>query len=364
MNEWWITYLSALGVAFGFACLFTPLCRSLAWRLNILDKPLSEGHKMHSSATALLGGAAVCLAWIATIGTGLIFLEAKFFDLPEAFPDVFSPSNPALKLMAIIVFCSVAFVLVGLWDDRRAMSAKCKILLQAGLCYGTAIGGVRIDMFSNDIISILVSGFVLLTVLNAVNFLDNMDGLCCGVGAICSLAFMVAAGMQGQYLVALLAASTAGACFGFYVYNCNPASIFLGDSGSHFVGYMLGVLGVMVTYSDGSLMQASFPLVIPVLILAIPFFDLCSVVIIRTRLGKPVYVGDHNHISHRFVKMGFSRRSSVLLVHALSLVFCAAGLALIRANYAVMALILTQVIALLIFMTILHSRQKFPESQK
>jgi UDP-GlcNAc:undecaprenyl-phosphate/decaprenyl-phosphate GlcNAc-1-phosphate transferase len=363
MNEWWITYLSALAVAFGFACLLTPVCRCVAWRLNILDKPLSEGHKMHSQATALLGGAAVCLGWLLAIGTGLVFLESNFIEVPESFPEIFSTNNPALKLMLVIIVCSISFVLVGLWDDRRAMSAKVKISLQAFLCYGTAAAGVRIDMFSNQYLSILLSGFILLTVLNAVNFLDNMDGLCCGVGAICSLAFMVAAGMQGQYLVALLAAVTSGACFGFYIYNCNPASIFLGDSGSHFVGYMLGVLGVMVTYSNGSLLQASFPLIIPILILAVPLFDLASVVVIRTRHGKPVYVGDHNHISHRFVKMGFSRRSSVLLVHAISLVFCAAGLALIRANYAVMALILTQVIALLIFMTILHSRQKFSEQK-
>lgn len=314
---------------------------------------------MHSDATPLLGGAAVCLAWLSTLLIGLFVARNKIELLPTSYADIFSKGNPALNQFFVIAFCAVSFVVLGLADDRKPMSAKFKLFLQALLCFGTAFAGVQISFISDPTIAIITTGFILLTILNAVNFLDNMDGLCCGVGAICAGAFAISAGLQDQYLVSVLATVTCGSCAGFYIYNCNPASIFLGDSGSHFVGYMLGICGVLVTYTSGEAHQSGYPFIIPILILAIPFFDLASVIVIRTRHGQPVYIGDHNHISHRFVKMGFSRRASVFLVHSLCLIICLSGIALIKANIAVMILILTQVIALLIFMTILHSRQKF-----
>ncbi|WDE95432.1 MraY family glycosyltransferase [Lentisphaera profundi] len=359
MKDWWTIYLAAMALSFILALVFTAICRKLAWKLNILDKPLSEGHKMHSDATPLLGGTAVCLAWLSTLLVGLFVARNKLDLLPSSYSDIFSRGNPALNQFFVIAFCAVSFVIVGLIDDRKPMSAKFKLFLQALLCFGTAFAGLRVSFIPEPFSASLVTGFILLTILNAVNFLDNMDGLCCGVGAICAGAFALSAGLQEQYLVSILATVTCGSCLGFYLFNCNPASIFLGDSGSHFVGYMLGVCGVLVTYTSGEVHQSGYPFIIPLLILAIPIFDLASVIVIRTRQGMPVYIGDHNHISHRFVKMGFSRRSSVLLVHALCLIICLSGIALIKANIAVMVLILSQVIALLIFMTILHSRQKF-----
>ncbi|MDD7984772.1 MraY family glycosyltransferase [Lentisphaera marina] len=359
MQDWWTIYLAAMVLSFVLALIFTPICRKLAWKFNILDKPLSEGHKMHSDATPLLGGTAVCLSWLSTLLIGLFVARNKIELLPASYSNIFSSGNPALNQLFVIVFCAISFIILGLVDDRSPMSAKFKLFLQASLCFGTAFAGIRVSFISDPIIASLATGMILLTILNAVNFLDNMDGLCCGVGAICAGAFAISAGLQGQYLVSILATVTCGSCFGFYIFNCNPASIFLGDSGSHFVGYLLGVCGILVTYTSGEAHQTGYPFIIPILILAIPFFDLASVIVIRTRQGKPVYIGDHNHISHRFVKMGFSRRASVFLVHSLCLIICLSGIALIKANIAVMILILTQVIALLIFMTILHSRQKF-----
>ena len=140
MNNWWVFYLLAVATAFALATALTPLFRALAWRLNILDKPLSEGHKMHSQATALLGGAAVCTSWVISIAIGIGVVHFKMFELPADFPGIFSAGNPALQRMVIIACCAVGFVILGFCDDRKPMSAKVKFFFQALFCFGTACG--------------------------------------------------------------------------------------------------------------------------------------------------------------------------------------------------------------------------------
>ena len=221
MQDWWTIYLAAMALSFVLALIFTPICRKLAWKFNILDKPLSEGHKMHSDATPLLGGTAVFLSWLSTLLIGLFVARNKIELLPASYSNIFSSGNPALNQFFVIVFCAISFIILGLVDDRSPMSAKLKLFLQASLCFGTTFAGIRVSFISDPIIASLATGIILLTILNAVNFLDNMDGLCCGVGAICAGAFAISAGLQGQYLVSILATVTCGSCFGFYIFNCN-----------------------------------------------------------------------------------------------------------------------------------------------
>ncbi|MEN9361185.1 MAG: hypothetical protein RL095_2720 [Verrucomicrobiota bacterium] len=358
----WQLQITVFVIAFSAALITVPLCRALAWKINFLDKPLSEGHKRHVKATPVLGGLGMVTAWIGTIGGGLGLAMAGCSYIPADLIDGIGPGSP--KFIQLMAICGgvLAFLGLGMWDDRRPMSAKSKLGGQMLILLVVAHWGVKIDMLSgHPYLSTLVCWAWMLVILNAINILDNMDGLVAGIGSIASLFFAAAAAIQGQFLVGMLSAVTCAVCCGFWFYNRNPATIFMGDAGSHFVGFMLGVQGFLVTWSDdGSPAKAALPLLLPFLILAIPLFDLAAVIIIRMRNRKPIYIGDHNHISHRFVRMGFSRKNAVRLIHLLSFVIGAGALALLRSSPAVGMILCAQAIGLLIFVTILHHTQETP----
>jgi UDP-GlcNAc:undecaprenyl-phosphate GlcNAc-1-phosphate transferase len=356
--NWWTVYIAVFIAALVLAAILTPICRALAWKWNFLDKPLAEGHKLHSNSTPVLGGMAMVFAWFFTILIGFGLMNWCPDLLPEKFKAVYRGLNDVMPRVISIIGGGLAFWLIGLVDDKRPMSAKLKLSLQIAVMAAVAQWGVQVSLFSNNpFLRWFLTFSWLMVILNAINFYDNMDGLLSGVAGIAALIFMVTAGIMGQYLVAILAAVTSGVAWGFYFYNKSPASIFMGDSGSHFLGYMLGVLGAMVTYHTGEDMSIPYPFIIPFLVLALPLFDLGAVVVIRLRNNQPIYIGDHNHISHRFAKMGFSRKHSVRLIHLLSLIIGLGAIAIIHSNITVAILLLAQTVALLIFLTILHSRQ-------
>jgi UDP-GlcNAc:undecaprenyl-phosphate GlcNAc-1-phosphate transferase len=357
--KWWSIYLAILGGAFLISLMLTPLCRSLAWKWNFLDKPLGEGHKLHENAIPVLGGMALVFSWLITIGCGLLVMYFSPEILPKELQIAADGIKDVHERVIVIIGGAVAFWLIGLADDKKPMSAKFKLALQIAVMATVAQWGAQVSLFQESpFLKWLLTFSWLMVILNAINFYDNMDGLLCGVAAIAAFIFMVAAGIMGQYLVSILAAVTSGVSIGFYVFNKNPASIFMGDNGSHFIGYILGALGVMVTYYNGGDMNITYPFLVPFLVLSLPLFDLGAVVIIRLRNKKPIYLGDHNHISHRFFKMGFSRKHAVNLIHLLSFALGIGAIALLHSSLTVALLLLSQTAALLIFLTILHSRQK------
>src|SRR6185369_1616445 len=158
----------------------------------------------------------------------------------------------------------------------------------------------------------------ILTVINAFNFMDNMNGLCAGLGAVGSWCFAIIAAGNGQYLVAIVALMTFGALLGFLPYNYPNARAFLGDSGSHLVGYLLAVLAILPHFYTVR-HPRHWAVLIPLLVLAIPLGDLVWVVILRWRMGKPFYIGDTNHLSHRLVKFGLNRTQAVLVIWLLAI---------------------------------------------
>lgn len=362
--NWWTIYLAIFAAAVILSAIMTPLCRSLAWKWNFLDKPNSEGHKLHSGATPVLGGMAMVLSWTALIVGGYFYLRFSE-SLPNKIATFAKGLGDVQSRSICIVGGAIAMWLIGLCDDKKPMSAKFKLGLQIAVMAVVAQWGVKVTLFTADpFLSWLLTFSWLMVILNAVNFYDNMDGLLSGVAGICAFIFMIAAATMGQYLVATLAALTSGVAWGFYVYNKSPASIFMGDSGSHFLGYMLGVIGTMVTYYKGDSLTTPYPFLIPFMVLALPLFDLGAVVVIRIRNKKPIYIGDHNHISHRFVKMGFSRKHAVRLIHLLCLIIGLCGIAILHSPPIVAILLLAQTVALLIFLTILHSRQNLNGNSK
>ena len=209
-------------------------------------------------------------------------------------------------------------LLLGLLDDRHELGAGAKFAGQVLVAFLVAAAGVRITLFVPSIVfSFAITVLWILTVINAFNFMDNMNGLCTGLGAIGAWNFAVISSAEGQYLVALLAFLAFGALIGFLPFNFPKARAFLGDSGSHLIGYLLAVLAILPHFYT-SYHPRRVAVFAPLLVLGVPLLDLAWVIIIRWRLGRPFYQGDTNHLSHRLVRVGLSPVRAVLLIWLLA----------------------------------------------
>ena len=348
----------------GFSLVYTPLCRILAMKTGFLDIPAEQRHKGHKNATPLLGGLAISLAILSTVIFGLVAsnslgAQRMTKDVMENLPGV---TNVSSRIF-FIGLAGVIAMLLGLYDDRFNMSAKAKLGGQfAVAAIATTWGGIEISAFIGiPAISWCVTVFWIVLMMNAINFFDNMDGLAVGTATIAFGFFTIAAAMRGQYFVAALGATFAGVSTGFWFFNHSPATIFMGDSGSHLLGYMLAILGCMVTYYKSNVQDSRFSVLIPVFILAMPLFDLVAVTIIRWKIGKPFYIGDHNHISHRFLKMGMSRKKAVLMVHLLALTVGMSVLPLLWGDERTTVVSLIQVVTILLIVSLLQYSGKKEE---
>jgi UDP-GlcNAc:undecaprenyl-phosphate GlcNAc-1-phosphate transferase len=216
--------------------------------------------------------------------------------------------------LAIILLGALAMVLLGWLDDKYELSPAVKFGGQFLIAALIAGAGIRITLFvQSAAFSYAVTILWILTMTNALNFMDNMNGLCAGLGAISAWLFAWAAAAHGQYLVALVGFLTSGALIGFLPYNFPKASVFLGDAGSHLVGYLLGILAILPHFYSRENPNA-WAVLKPLLILAVPLADLIWVVLLRWRKRRPFYVGDTNHLSHRLVRRGWSKTEAVLLI--------------------------------------------------
>ncbi|NMA41795.1 MAG: undecaprenyl/decaprenyl-phosphate alpha-N-acetylglucosaminyl 1-phosphate transferase [Oligosphaeraceae bacterium] len=352
---WPIIYLSCLVLSTIFSALSTwQFCR-LAPKLGLLDRPRQEQHKTHAQATAVSGGLGMFLAWLLSILTGLLAGVLVQARLPEEFAFVMPGLQQVWKSLVLIICIAGLYTLLGAYDDKYSMPASKKFLGQFVLAGISAWFGPRLGLgLPCQFICWLVSVFWIMGVVNAMNFFDNMDGLAAGTALIAAVFLLLVAAYRAQHFVALLAALGAGVSLGFLFHNRPPAKVFMGDSGSHFLGYCLAVTCILTTFYVPSESLTYTPVLIPLLILAIPLFDAVVVVIIRQRLGQPFYVGDNRHISHRFTKLGLSRPYAVLLVCLLCFISGTGALTLLWLPPTGVALIFAQTAAMLAVVTIIQ----------
>ncbi len=319
-------YLAALVGAGLVSALSLPVWRKVCWRFSLVDDP---GHrKIHSQPVALAGGWAVL--------TGLLvplLLLAILWPLHLLGPDEVAKLGYGLRARGGQLFAilggAVGMTLLGGLDDRHELRAATKFAGQLAIAFLVAASGIRITLFvPSALFSYAVTVLWILTVTNAFNFMDNMNGLCAGLGVIAGLLFGLAAALQTHYLVATLAFYVSGAVLGFLPHNFPRATVFLGDAGSHLIGYLMAVLAILPHFYSAQnpriLAVAS-----PLLILAVPLLDLVWVVGLRWRAGKPVYVGDTNHLSHRLVRGRFSPVAAVLLIWGLAAILGSLALLLV-----------------------------------
>ncbi len=303
-----------------------PLWRRWCLKTGLIDDP---GHrKIHDAPVPLAGGLTVFTALLVPLIAGAVFAfwhsmgsgntsaAGTGFNLLGITSTVliqYGFARRTLELTGIILGAGV-ILLVGFLDDKYELRPAPKFGGQLAAALLVAVCGARITLFVPSLtVSYVLTVLWILTVINAFNFMDNMNGLCAGLGAIGAWYFALAAAAHGQYLVTLIAILTLGALLGFLPYNFPDARSFLGDSGSHLVGYLLAILGILPHFHT---LENPKPLAVlmPLFILGVPLADLVWVVILRWRLGQPFYRGDTNHLSHRLVRLGLSRTRAVLVI--------------------------------------------------
>ena len=272
------------------AFVATPLTLMAARRMRLIDTP--GPHKFHIAPVPVLGGIAI---WAAIIGSLLIFGGGREY-----------------RELASIVIGGTLISIVGLVDDRLGLGPLGKILGQTLAMLLIAIGGVSVNMFDAEWVNIGLTVIWGVGIINAVNLQDNMDGLAAGTSAVAAASFLILAAINGQILVASLAAALLGACLGFLFYNYQPAVSFMGDTGSMLLGITLAVLGIKLTFPDVSNTQTWM---VPILVLGVPIFDTVLVVVSRVRRGKPWWQGGVDHTSHRLVKLGLSHRRTITALY-------------------------------------------------
>lgn len=370
MGNWVQIYLFAFLAGAISTLLLTPVFRKIAEATGFMDCPQGN-HKGHRKATPLLGGASMFTGWILCIAAGLVAVK---FNLIPYFSDSLSDHLPGIARSALplgmIALGAFLAVLLGLIDDKYALSAAQKFGGQFIIAaIAVTWGGVKVSFFINNPAFIwCCSVFWIMLLMNSINFFDNMDGLAVGTISIAMMFFATVAALNQQYFIAVFSALTCGVGCGFWFYNYNPATIFMGDSGSHFLGYMAAVLSAGVTYFCKDYSLSRFPILMPLFILALPLFDTAMVVLIRTLNKKPFWIGDHNHISHRFVRMGLSRKQAVWLVHLLALCIGLGILPVFWGNFKTAAILVTQSMLILLVVSImqftLSDRQDTREDKK
>ncbi len=313
-------YLLAFVAALIGTAAAVPFWRRWCCRIGLVDDP---GHrKIHQNATPLAGGLAVFTGLVMAVLGGVAAIQFGVFDKEVQRLLDHGLGRRAIPLGAILLG-ALWMLLLGLWDDRHELKAGSKFMGQIGAALFVAASGVRVTLFvPNDLFSYAVTVLWLLTIINAFNFMDNMNGLCAGVGAIAAGWFAVIAGGHGQYLVTLLAILICGALTGYLPFNFPRASVFLGDAGSLLTGYLVGVVAILPDFYSVK-NPTPWAVLIPLAVLFVPLADLVSVVVIRTRQGRPFWIGDNNHASHRLVRAGLSKVQAVLVLWGCSL---AAGL--------------------------------------
>lgn len=308
----------ALLIALAVVAVLTPMVRILAFRLGAIAHP--GGRHVHQTAIPRLGGLAICLGFFAPI----IALYSASPSVAEQFRAV------PLRMIGLVVG-GVTMCAVGVVDDTRGMRAIHKLFFQIGVaCFAFACG-FRIVVVHLPIVgdihmwalALPLTVLWIVGVINAVNLIDGLDGLAAGVVFFAAVTNFIVAWLSAAPMVALLSGAIAGAVVGFLLYNFNPARIFMGDSGSYFLGYVLATTALINSSQKNA---TAVSLLVPVMALGVPIFDTLFAMVRRILERRPVFSPDRGHIHHRLLDMGLTHRRAVVIIYAVCGIFTAAAI--------------------------------------
>lgn len=324
IDMWYLIYSYIFIVSLLLSLVLTKAMIVLSHRLGFYDCP--DGRKNHERPIPYLGGVALYVSFIGVIAVHMWLLHLLRDDFSIVarvaahlrYSAALGEKPAVLRALGIVLGGTLIF-LVGLVDDIHALRARIKLAAQVTAAVIMVAFGVRLELFiSSQVITSIATVFWVVLIINAFNFMDNMDGLCAGVGLIAALIFFFVVFPLHQTLTAAILLVVAGTLLGFLVYNFSPAKIFMGDSGAMFIGFVIAALTVVGTFYMVDHMSP-WGLFTPILILGVPLFDTLSVVYLRWKAGLPIHIGDNRHFSHRLVHLGMSKRDAVIFIYLVSL---------------------------------------------
>ena len=302
-----------LALAISFAC--TPAVRMLAIKIKAVDVP-KDNRRMHKVPIPRMGGLAIFAG----------FLVSVLFFVPLG-----------TEFRSILIGALILVVL-GIIDDIVALKPKTKFAGQIIAALIPALSGVSIHGIVNPfvpgqystlgIFSIPLTVIWIVGITNAVNFIDGLDGLACGVSAIATVTMFIIAVLFGETYIALMMAALAGACLGFLPYNMNPAKIFMGDTGSMFLGYILATVSIQGLFK----FYAVISFAVPFILLGLPIFDTGFAIVRRLLKGQSPLQADRGHVHHRLIDLGFDQKQSVAILYAFSALMGLTAVILARTN--------------------------------
>jgi UDP-GlcNAc:undecaprenyl-phosphate GlcNAc-1-phosphate transferase len=367
--------ITAAVVSMALAWLAVPVTTRIAQQFGMIDLP--DRHKAHARPTPLLGGCAIFAAIL--MPTLLVLATARIWahdlagipawvpaEVRLHIPGAAARSGQALGILA----CAFVLHVIGIIDDRKNLGPWLKLAGQFIVCtVAVVFFDIRALTVAGPAISCIVTVLWLVAITNAFNFLDNMDGLSAGVAAICAAALLGAAASIGQLFVTGWLCVILGALLGFLPHNYPPAKVFMGDAGSLVIGFLIAVASCLTTYVHPS--QALGPALgahltethylygvfVPLVVLAVPLYDMVSVVTLRLRDRKSPMVGDRRHFSHRLVRRGMSVRTALLTIYLCTGATAIGASLLPQVDEVGAVLIFSQTLAILLIIALLESAE-------
>lgn len=305
----WLLYIAAFTCAFAITLVTTPLAKWISVKCGAIDYPKDRG--VHKKPMPRMGGVAIVLGFMITV------LMVHYFD-----------RSMSQKQFVGFMVGALIIAVLGVVDDMKNLPAKLKFCVQILAALIVIFTGTEIQVVLWPVTAALQKFSVPITlvwivgVTNAVNLIDGLDGLAAGVSSIAALSLMVLCIMTGSTTAVVLTAALAGACLGFLPRNFNPAEIFMGDTGSTFLGFVLAVTSILGVFKGYALLAVS----VSVLCLGLPVFDTIFAMLRRMAKNQPIMQPDRGHLHHRLIDRGFSQRQAVLILYAVS--FCLGLLAI------------------------------------
>ena len=329
-------YILSFLIAVAVALAITPLVMLLAKKTGAIDAP--DPRKVHKKPIPRIGGIGIYIAFMVSFLTLVDFNQL--------------PMETADGIIGLLAGGTIV-VLVGIIDDYTNLPAKVKLLGQIAAACAVVAFDVRIDFVTDpfgdylylEYFAIPVTIFWLVGLTNTVNLIDGLDGLAAGVETLASVTIMLVALQDELALVAVFTSALAGAATGFLFFNFNPARIFMGDTGSMFLGFMLAGISIIGAVKSA----ATIALIVPVLALGVPILDTSFAIIRRYRGGVPIFKPDKGHLHHRLLDLGFSQRQAVLLMYVISAILGLSALVLNTVSGGMAVAIVVCVMAVVLF---------------
>lgn len=339
MSQNWLIYVTAFAVSFAITLFTTPFAKKLAYKFKAVDYPRARG--MNNEPVPLMGGLAIVLGFL-----GAMLLLTPVID-----------ELHSLRFIGFLIG-AVIIVIVGMFDDVYELSAKFKLIIQIIVAIIVVSTGTKLDFimwpfweylkpFSSVITIVWIVGLI-----NAVNLIDGLDGLAAGVTSIASICLTILCLLSGNVLASVICTSLAGASLGFLPRNFAPAEVYMGDTGSTFLGYVLAVsscIGVFKSYAILSILLA-------VLAMALPILDTSFAMIRRAAHHQPIMSPDRGHLHHRLVDSGYSSKQAVVALYLLSI--GSSSIAVVIALQDYRATVTVLLIFLIIILTLIVYRRR------